>query len=179
MRHKPRFAPAGDVFNYNTAETNLVGTLLRSAIGNNLSTYLSEKIWQPFGMEFSASWNLSEAGGGEFGGSSLNATLRNYARIGLFALNNGKLRDGTQVSPEGWMAESTAPSQGLASYGYLWWLMGNGSYAASGIFGQAIHIDPLHNVVIAQHGAREAASLPGDWALQTAFFHVLVAELSR
>ena len=178
LRHKPRVAPAGEVFNYNTAETNLVGTLLRAAIGNNLSTYLGEKIWLPFGMEYSASWNLSEAGGGEFGGSSINATLRDYARIGLFALHDGELRDGTRVLPDDWMAESTAPSAGLNSYGYLWWLRGNGVYAASGIFGQAIHIDPEHKMVIAQHSAREAASLPGDWALQAAFFAALTAELS-
>jgi CubicO group peptidase (beta-lactamase class C family) len=75
LRYKPRVAPVGEVFSYNTAETTLVGTLLRSAIGYNLSTYLSDKIWQPFGMEFSASWNLSEAGGGEFGGSSLSACV--------------------------------------------------------------------------------------------------------
>jgi len=68
LRHKPRAAEPGVVFNYNTAETNLVGTLLRSAIGNNLSTYLSEKIWRPFGMESDAYWSLTEMGGGEFGG---------------------------------------------------------------------------------------------------------------
>lgn len=179
LRHKPRVAPAGEVFSYNTAETNLVGTLLRAAIGNNLSTYLGEKIWQPFGMEFSASWNLSEAGGGEFGGSSLNATLRDYGRIGLFALNNGKLRDGNAVLPEGWIAESTAPSPGFAAYGYLWWLRDIGGFAASGIFGQAIHIDPAHNIVIAQHSAREAASETADWALQSAFFAALIGELSK
>ena len=82
LRDKPRFAASGEAFNYNTAETNLVGTLVRSAVGNNLSTYLSEKIWKPFGMQYDATWNLTEAGGGEFGGSSLNATLRDYARIG-------------------------------------------------------------------------------------------------
>ena len=179
LRDKPRFAAAGEVHNYNTAETNLVGTLLRSAIGNNLSTYLSQKIWQPFGMEHDASWNLSEPGGGEFGGSSLNATLRDYGRIGLFALANGKLRDGTQVLPDGWMKESTTPSKGLDRYGYLWWLRGEGVYAASGIFGQAIHIDPVNNLVIAQHSAREAASLPGDWALQLTFFRALTARLAQ
>ncbi|MEM1173797.1 MAG: serine hydrolase domain-containing protein, partial [Pseudomonadota bacterium] len=76
LRNKPRSAKPGVRFNYNTAETNLAGTLLRSAVGNNLSTYLSEKIWRPFGMESDASWNLSEPGGGEFGGCCINATLR-------------------------------------------------------------------------------------------------------
>jgi CubicO group peptidase (beta-lactamase class C family) len=179
LRDKPRIAAPGEVFNYNTAEINLVGTLLRSAVGNNLSTYLSEKIWQPFGMERDALWNLSEPGGGEFGGSSLNATLRDYGRIGLFALKEGRLRDGTKVLPEGWMAESATPSQGLERYGYLWWLRGEGTYAASGIFGQAINIDPVNNIVIAQHSAREAASLPNDWALQRAFFKAITAQLRR
>ena len=51
LLQKPRVAPPGTRFNYNTEETNLVGAVLRSAIGNNLSTYLEEKIWKPFGME--------------------------------------------------------------------------------------------------------------------------------
>ena len=39
LRHKPRVAEPGAVFNYNTAETNLVGTVLRAAIGNNQATW--------------------------------------------------------------------------------------------------------------------------------------------
>ena len=67
LRHKPRDVAPGTIFNYNTAETNLLGTLLRSAIGNNLSTYLSNKIWRPFGMSSDANWMLVEPGGGEDG----------------------------------------------------------------------------------------------------------------
>ena len=179
LRDKPRAADPGTLFNYNTAETNLVGTLLRSAIGNNLSTYLTEKIWRPFGMESIAYWELSEPGGGEFGGSSISATLRDYGRIGLFAMNNGKLRDGTQVLPDGWIAESTTRSPGVEYYGYLWWLRGEGAFAASGIFGQGIHIDPAHNLVIAQHGALEVASQRSDWAPRLAFFRAIAIELDR
>lgn len=179
LRHKPRVSPPGEVFSYNTAETNLVGTLLRSAIGNNLSTYLSEKIWQPFGMQADAYWTLSEVGGGEHGGSNLSATLRDYGRIGLFALHDGALDDGVRILPDGWMAASTAPSPGADTYGYLWWLGADGVYAASGIFGQAIRIDPVSKIVIAQQSAREAASSPADWALQAAFFQALVRRLSN
>jgi len=177
LRHKPRFAEPGAEYNYNTAETNLVGTLVRAAIGNNLSNYLSQKIWQPFGMEHDALWNLSEDGGGEFGGSSLNASLRDYARIGLFVMNNGRTGAGEQVLPADWIAKSTEPSPANARYGYLWWLRGDGAFAASGIFGQAIHIHPESKLVIAQHSAREAASDPDDWAKQLAFFTALTKEL--
>ena len=65
-------------------------------------------------------------GGGEFGGCCINATLRDYGRIGLFALNDGKLSDGTRVLPEGWMDESIAPSKGYDGYGYFWWLTAPG-----------------------------------------------------
>ena len=81
----------GTHFNYNTGETNLAGAVLRAAIGNNLSTYLHKKIWQPFGMESEAYWMLDEADGVEYGGCCINATLRDYARLGLFALNKGVL----------------------------------------------------------------------------------------
>ncbi len=177
LRNKPRVAAPGEVFNYNTAETNLVGTLLRSAIGNNLSTYLSEKIWKPFGMGSDANWMLSEVGGGETGGCCINATLRDYGRLGLFALHNGQLADGTQVLPEGWMKESTTPSKGNPGYGYFWWLGADGTFRASGIFGQAIYVNPKENVVIALHSARAVASNKSDWALQSAFFTALANNL--
>ena len=174
---KPRNGAPGATFNYNTAETNLVGSLLRAAIGNNLSTYLEEKIWRPFGMESDAAWSLTEPGGGEFGGCCINATLRDYGRLGLFALNNGRLADGTPVLPKDWMAESTTPSPAASFYGYLWWLPGNGAYRASGIFGQGIYIDPSRNLVIALHSARRHASRDEDWALQAALFQAIAQEL--
>lgn len=173
LRNKPRAAAPGDKFNYNTAETNIAGDLLRSAIGNNLSTYLAEKIWQPFGMGADANWMLSQPGGGEQGGCCISATLRDYGRIGLFALKNGQLADGTQVMPKNWMAESTQPSKGFDGYGYFWWLNPDGSYQGVGIFGQAIYVNPKTNVVVALHSARNVASNEQDWALQYAMLAAL------
>lgn len=172
-----RVAEPGAAFNYNTAETNMVGTLLRSAIGNNLATYLSEKIWKPFGMEADAYWSLTEKGGGEFGGCCLSATLRDYGRIGLFVLANGQLLYGTSILPESWIEESTSPSQAYPSYGYFWWLLPNGDFRASGIFGQAIYINPKENIVIALHSARARATHPEDSSLQQAMFNAIAAAL--
>ena len=149
-----REAEPGTRFNYNTGETNLVGSLLRAAIGNNASTYLATKIWRPL-MEHPATWSISE--NVETGGCCIHATLRDYARIGLFALHGGVLPDGTRVLPEGWMLESTTPSAGSPRYGYLWWLREEGAYSANGIFGQMIWIDPKAEVVIATHSAWPAA----------------------
>jgi len=166
LRNKPRTAEPGEQFNYNTAETNLAGTLLRSAIGNNLATYLSDKIWRPFGMESDGSWNLTAPGDGEFGGCCINATLRDYGRLGLFALSGGRLADGTQVLTPGWMKESTTPSKDYSGYGYFWWLSNEDAFRATGIFGQGIYINRKENVVIALHSARPVASNELDWVWQ-------------
>ena len=176
----PRVSAPGEEFNYNTAETNLTGTLLRSAIGNNLSAYLAEKIWKPFGMEADAYWRLAEPGGGEVGGCCISATLRDYGRIGMFALSGGLLPDGTRVLPENWMNESTAPSNGNDEYGYFWWLTRPGEYTAWGIYGQIIHINPDADIVIAMHSAWDIAEDEKHVAVTTAFITSLtdaVAEL--
>jgi CubicO group peptidase (beta-lactamase class C family) len=154
---KKRVAAPGEVFSYNTAETNLAGAVLRAAIGNNLANYMTDKIWQPFGMEADANWLLHGQGGGERGGCCISATLRDYGRLGLFALGNGTLPDGSQVLPENWMEEATAPSKASDGYGYLWWLEAEGVYRAAGIYGQGIYINPAKDLVVVTLGAWNTA----------------------
>ena len=151
----------GSKFNYNTAETNLIGGLVRSAIGNNLSGYLEKKIWKPFGMEFDANWLLDYDYNLELGGCCISATLRDYARIGIFALNNGILKNKINILPEKWMEQSTTPSRNLEYYGYQWWLDGSdyNSFYADGIFGQFIWIDPDSKTIVVMHSARDYAGV--------------------
>ncbi|MEX2467294.1 MAG: serine hydrolase domain-containing protein [Gemmatimonadota bacterium] len=153
LSEKPRVAAPGERFNYSTGEIYLAGAVVRGAVGNNLSSYLHQKIWEPFGMEADANWMLVEPGGPEYAGCCISATLRDYARLGLFVLADGVLDDGRRVLPEGWIAESTTPSPANDGYGYLWWLGDDGAFTARGIFGQMIHIDPARDLVIATHGA--------------------------
>ena len=178
LRGKSSVEEPGAVFNYNTGETNLLGAVLRAAIGNNLSTYLAHKIWGPFGMEHDANWLLLAPGGAEHGGCCISATLRDYGRIGLFAMREGILRDGTSVLPTGWMAESTTPSSSNEGYGYLWWLRGGGAYSAIGIYGQAISINPAEALVIVTLSAWPRATGPEFSQHRSAFFAAVTASLS-
>lgn len=175
---KPRVAPPGEVFNYSTAETDLVGAIVRAAIGNNLATYLENKMWRPFGMEFDANWG-THGDEGERGGCCMNITLRDYGRIGLFALNEGVLPDGTKVLPDGWMAESSTPSRGNSGYGYLWWLNNDASYRAQGIFGQGIYVKPESDLVIVVISAWPVAAAGGTVynAHRNAFYDAVDAVL--
>lgn len=149
LKALPRAHAPGTQFNYNTAESNLIGELLRSAVGNNATVYLQEKIWQPFGMTSDAVWLLDRPNGVETGGCCITATLRNYAQLGQFALNELKQ---PKVLPDDWMQASTTASATSKRYGYQWWLDKKGRFfAASGIFGQSITVVPALNLVIAKH----------------------------
>lgn len=148
---------AGEVFNYNTAESNLLGEVLRAAIGNSAADYMNAKIWQAFGMEHDANWLLTAPFGVETGGCCISASLRDYARLGIFAKHEGKLPSGESILPDGWMKDATAPSKGYNGYGYKWWLLDDDAYTASGIFGQMIYVNPKRDLVIAVHSNAPAA----------------------
>src|SRR5690606_23962858 len=83
MHQLPRESPAGTRWSYSTGESFLVGILLGEATGKPLSTYLSEKIWVPAGMEQDATWILSRSGT-EISGCCIQAATRDFARFGLF-----------------------------------------------------------------------------------------------
>ncbi len=154
MRTLKREVPPGTKWVYKTGETNLVGVLVSSATKKTLSDYLSEKVWQPFGMEYDATWLLGSTGH-EISGCCLQASTRDFARYGLFMLGGG-VAGGTSVLPDGWIAEATtervATDRTGYGYGYQWWTVNDGSYCARGIFGQGIFIDPKRRLVIASNG---------------------------
>lgn len=176
---RERSAEAGVRFNYSTGEIFLAGAIVRGAVGNNLSAYLHQRIWEPFGMESGANWMLVEPGGPEYAGCCISATLRDYARIGLFALRGGRLSDGTTVLPDGWMTRATTPSPANPGYGYLWWLHEDGSFSARGIFGQLIHVDPSLDLVVAMHAVWPEPVSDSRSARRDAFLERLKATLRQ
>ncbi len=173
MRTLPREAPAGTKWVYKTGETNLIGVLVSSATGKTLSAYLSEKIWNPFGMERDAVWMLG-ATGHEISGCCISATLRDYARFGMFVLGGG-IAAGNKVLPDDWLPRATTKQADIGDpgrgYGYQWWTNDDGSFAAQGIFGQGIFIDPKRKLVIASNGNWPLATDPeGVGAERLAFY---------
>lgn len=172
MRTLPRAHPAGEVWNYNTGETNLVGVLVSSATGKPLAQYLQEKIWHPAGMEAAATW-LQGKTGHEIAGCCMQAATRDFARFGLFVLANGNVR-GQQIVPPDWFAEATRKQQDIRQpgrgYGFQWWTYDDGAVGAQGIFGQGIFIDPARRLVIASHSSWPRASLGPQPAAREAFY---------
>jgi CubicO group peptidase (beta-lactamase class C family) len=113
-------------------------------------------------MEADANWWLDSPDGVEIGGSGLSATLRDFGRFGLFFLNGG-MAGGEQIVPVGWSTQAGSPkllADGTSiDYGYMWWpgwtpaSIADKAFAAIGIFGQYVYINPKENVVIVKWGA--------------------------
>jgi len=163
MAKLPRAAAPGTVWHYDTGETQVAGEVLRAAVKRPLAQYLSERIWSKFGMESDATWWLDSSNGQEIGGSGLSATLRDYGRFGLIFVNGGVV-GGEKILPDGWVAEAGSGKTiggKKAGYGYMWWIpdstadpVHEGSFEASGIFGQSIYINPREKLVIVVWSAR-------------------------
>jgi CubicO group peptidase (beta-lactamase class C family) len=172
LRRLPRAHPAGEVWNYNTGETNLIGVLVSSATGKSLAEYLQEKIWHPAGMEAEATWLLGSTGH-EIAGCCMQAATRDFARFGLFVLANGNV-GGRQIVPERWFAEAITKHKDIGSpgrgYGLQWWTYDDGAVSAQGIFGQGIFIDPARKLVIASHSSWPRATIGPQSPAREAFY---------
>lgn len=162
MSSLPRAGAPGTIWNYNTGETFVVSAVLEGATKRPLAEYLREKIWEPAGMEADAEWWLESPNGMAWGGGGLEATLRDFARIGLLVQQDGMI-DGKRIVPDGWFDEAGSAKEiggKHVEYGYLWWTypegdpVHDGAFEARGIFGQHMYINRKEKVVIVVWSAR-------------------------
>jgi CubicO group peptidase (beta-lactamase class C family) len=184
-----RAAPSGTRFSYASVETQVLGLVLRSAVGRPVADYLHEKIWEPMGAEADATW-LIDRSGQEATYCCLNAVLRDYARLGLLLAHDGNWR-GRQIIPRAWIEDATRmhPDQphlmpGTArpffGYGYQVWLFPEERrmFALLGMRGQAIFVEPASRLVMVHTAVRKQARDPGGREA-IALWQSLVRELGN
>ncbi len=164
--------PPGRSFLYNNYNTVLLGMILERATHRTPSQLLQEQLWQPLGMEFSASWCLDgDHDQFELMANGINARAIDYAKLGQLYLNDGDW-NGKQIVPKHWVRESTTenpddrrPWRILSEwkdiggyYKYHWWGIARGrndyAFTAIGAHGQFIYVYPKRGLVIVRTGDR-------------------------
>lgn len=154
-------------FEYISPNSHVLSAVLRGIYKKPLADIISEKIWQPLGMEADATWlqHRDDKKGVALGYCCLNARLRDYARFGEFYLNAAKGKGlGAITLPEGWIESLPSPATPAhkpgrenysgRGYSYHFWLPEReGIFFASGVYGQFIWIDPARNLVIVKTSA--------------------------
>ena len=162
IAHLQREEPPGQNFRYISPNTQMLGRVLQEATGEHLLDYLERELWQPLGMEADGFWSTDHQGNA-VALCCLNATLRDYARLGQLYLQQGQWQ-GEALLPDDWVPRATRrPEPWLAAgeahasrgYGYHLWVPPNpdGEYFASGIWGQMIWVSENHDTVIVKTSA--------------------------
>lgn len=175
----------GEAFAYKTPNADVLGWIVARASGKSVATLLSERIWRRMGME-QAGYFQVDATGMPVAGGGFSAGLRDMARFGQLLLDGGSWQ-GEQLIPRAVVedirkggsraafARSGHPGLVGWSYRYMWWVTHNahGAFAARGVHGQTVYIDPKAEMVIvrfashpqAANAANDATSLPAYQAL--------------
>jgi CubicO group peptidase (beta-lactamase class C family) len=166
----------GTRFYYASPHTAMLAAVLRGATGLSLSEYLGPRLWQGIGAEETGLWRTDKTGL-ELAFGNFNATLRDYARLGVVLANDGVRPDdpaGRQVIPREFLLEATdwkrAPEPfrpGKATrylgYGYqVWTYPGEPKrFVMLGVYGQSLFVDPGQRLVVVQAGANATAEAGG------------------
>jgi CubicO group peptidase (beta-lactamase class C family) len=93
----------GKAFEYQSINTQLLAIVVERATGKKISAYLQEKLWQPLGAEHNATWNVdSKKHQQEIAFAGLNATARDFAKLGQLYLHKG-VWNGQQLLQPSWV----------------------------------------------------------------------------
>ena len=160
----------GAEFNYRTINSDALGWIISRTTGKAVNELLSERIWQKIGAEQSAYMTV-DAKGTPFAGGGISAGLHDMARIGSLMLNKGEI-NGERLFPAAVVdnIEAGGDKNAFAKAGYkqltngsyksMWWLFNNPTpiYAARGVYGQTIYVDPAADMVIVRFASYPDAS---------------------
>jgi CubicO group peptidase (beta-lactamase class C family) len=153
-RTLPRIHPPGEFFQYKTIDTAVLGWLVERVTQGSVAAYTARCLWEPLGAEADGYYIMDgpPGVGREFSGAGFNATLRDYARFGQMMLDGG-VANGRRIVSEDWVRQSTQPNgpedPRNGGYGLQWWTMGSSeAYAAIGLQGQYIYVDPTTRTVV-------------------------------
>ena len=159
----------GEAFHYKTINTDALGWIVSRVSGKAVTELLSERIWSRMGAEQDGYMTV-DGKGTPFAGGGLSAGLRDLGRIGLLMLNEGEI-NGQRLFPSQVVANirSGGSKEAFAKAGYktlqggsyrgMWWLFhnGNGAFAARGVHGQTIYVDPTADMVIVRFASYPTA----------------------
>lgn len=160
----------GEVFGYKTVNTDLMGWIISRVTGKSIPELLSEKIWEPLGTHFDGYFQIDGAGIA-FAGGGFSANMRDIAMFGEMIRKKGYFNK-KQVLPKSLIEDimkggsheafnQSAYGNSLKNWTYrdMWWNTHNehGAFAARGVHGQTIYIDPKAEMVLVRFSSHPEA----------------------
>lgn len=137
----------GSFWNYSSADTQILGEILRRVTGRTPLEYAREKIFSPLGID-DTGW-IAGANGTQFCGWGLFLRPRDLARFGYLYMNRGKWK-GRELVPEEWVDISTkshTATPWAGDYGFQCWIPPIGGFATRGFMGQEMYMFPDRDLI--------------------------------
>lgn len=156
----------------------MLGLALRKAVGQNLATYLSEKLWKPLGMEYPAKWSTDEKGI-EKAFCCIHASARDFAKIGQFIMQEGSW-NGHQILSKDFCKKLVTPTTENNAFCFNIWADDDNEIKCRffyGFLGQFIIMIPDTKMVIVKTGLYNRLEV--DEKLRPVQVKLLVDELAK
>lgn len=125
----------GERYHYDSMTTQILGIVIERATGVPYAQYLSEKVWQPLGMEKDALIGLdSRKHGVAKSYAGLTSNVRDLAKVGRLYLNGGKC-NGMQIIDSAFVVRSLSPHvsgekyKNTYSYSWYWGIIGENGFS--------------------------------------------------
>lgn len=150
MNHRDLYWAPGSDHEYRSVDTQMLGMILEEVTGKNLAELVTERLWTPLGMEYPASWNLDREDGAAKGFCCLNATARDFAKLGK-ALNDSIQAESFSTIAPNWaerMSSSVTRFDHGWGYGAFTWHPNSDANLYLGLHGQFVYTDAAADVVI-------------------------------
>jgi CubicO group peptidase (beta-lactamase class C family) len=119
IAHWPQSGAPYERFYYANANTQFVAWAIERATGERYAAYLSRRLWAPLGAADARVW-LDHEGGSARGFCCLQASARDWLRVGLLILNQGRVGERALV-PASHVGHMVAPSQANPNFGWQIW----------------------------------------------------------
>jgi CubicO group peptidase (beta-lactamase class C family) len=148
LRALPKETEPGTKWRYNSGATQVLAWLTEKVYGKPFNQVISEKLWQPAGMDGDARI-LTDRVGDAIASQGLYSRVFDLARFGELLRNGGRTPEGRQVVPAAWVRDMTTLLEApKGAYGYQTWIGPMpGTFQASGFQGQKISVAPDHCLV--------------------------------
>ena len=110
----------GTAFAHNNPNTQLAGIILQRATGRNFAHYLADKLWRPMGAQGGA-MRLDGIEGNVISYCCFLSAPADWMRVAHLLMKDGRLPDGEQLLPQGWIEEMLTGSEANPNYGFQIW----------------------------------------------------------
>lgn len=157
----------GERFEYSSANSHMLSAIVQRRVGVPISEYIAQRLFLPLDIG-NFVWDCDPEGIST-GGNGLKLSPRDLLKWGVLYLQHGEW-SGQQIVPRDWVAQTVIARSTWSveleaghdvfdnrprslGYGYQVYSGPDGSFSASGMFGQKCVVYPQHEAVVAINAA--------------------------